>query len=449
VLPCFRVFTIRLGNQSFAGSFSSLKRLLIIGTIGLGLIVGNLAIGATAPEPALQSLLTVHRLETGQPVRIVCFGDSVTGVYYHTGGRRAWCDLLGLALQRRYPAARIEMINAGLGGQSTVDALPRLDTDVLAVQPNLVVLMFGLNDVTRVAPELYRANLRNYARRIRAAGAEVMFMTPNAVEPGDEKRPPERVAAYAEIMREAGRGLQVPVADAYAAFLAVQTSRPAEWMRLMSDAIHPNLRGHVLLAETAASTLTGQPEKLGDLPVLFPRLPHTLACLRAGEPLQVIAMKPFDALIAPALRKLFPGANVHVTPWDPAGKSLPELEAEAKQAGWWKFRDHPKAARPNLVVVVVPADASAATREKAYRSYAWVLNWSQDVGKPTRWDCLAVLPSVAQPGLNDAQRAAEELAREVILDKDLPMIQRAPGEAADTAEIFSRQLAELLRPAGP
>jgi hypothetical protein len=46
----------------------------------------------------------VIRLESGGcPVRIVCFGDSITGVYYHSGGRRAWCDLLGIGLQQAYP----------------------------------------------------------------------------------------------------------------------------------------------------------------------------------------------------------------------------------------------------------------------------------------------------------------------------------------------------------
>lgn len=407
------------------------------------LISGTLS-AALAPAP-----LTLHRLETGQPVRIVCFGDSVTGVYYHSGGRRAWCDLLGLALERRYPTARIEMINAGISGQSTADALPRLDADVLAPRPHFVVLMFGLNDVTRIAPEIYRANLREYTRRIRAGGSELIFMTPNAVEPGDEKRPPERVAAYAGIMREVGQELNVPVADAYAAFHAVQTSRPAEWMRLMSDTIHPNLRGHILLAETAASALIGQPVNLGDLPVLRPRLPCTLARLQADEPLLVVAMKPYDTLIAPALRRLFPSATIHVTTWDPLGKSVAELESEAKQTGWWKFRDHPTAIRPGLVVVAVPADATAATRDKFYRSYTWVLNWSQDMGKPNRWDCLAILPSVAQPGLNDTQRAAEELAREVILDKDLPVISRSPGDATDAAELLSRELAALLQPSPP
>jgi len=54
-------------------------------------------------------------LEAGQePVRIVCFGDSVTGVYYHTGGRRAWTDMLGIALGKAYPKAKVEMFNAGI-----------------------------------------------------------------------------------------------------------------------------------------------------------------------------------------------------------------------------------------------------------------------------------------------------------------------------------------------
>ena len=33
---------------------------------------------------------TAELLQAGkEPVRVVCLGDSVTGVYYHTGGRRA------------------------------------------------------------------------------------------------------------------------------------------------------------------------------------------------------------------------------------------------------------------------------------------------------------------------------------------------------------------------
>jgi len=58
-------------------------------------------------QPTLAGV--VKLLESGSaPVRIVGFGDSITGVYYHTGGRRAWCDMLGDC-----PAANIPQGEAG------------------------------------------------------------------------------------------------------------------------------------------------------------------------------------------------------------------------------------------------------------------------------------------------------------------------------------------------
>src|ERR1051325_8650899 len=76
---------------------------------------------AEGPSPSVDALL--KRLSAGEPTRIVCFGDSITGAYYHTGGERAWCDMLGLALQRVYPQARLEMINAGISGNTTAAGL--------------------------------------------------------------------------------------------------------------------------------------------------------------------------------------------------------------------------------------------------------------------------------------------------------------------------------------
>ena len=76
------------------------------------------------------------KLESGDEiVRIVCFGDSVTGVYYHTGGRRAWPDMLNIALKKQYPKAKIEVFNAGISGNATSDALDRIDRDVIGASP--------------------------------------------------------------------------------------------------------------------------------------------------------------------------------------------------------------------------------------------------------------------------------------------------------------------------
>ena len=96
------------------------------------------------PSPAghreLAVLLTPHvrqllaresdareKLLTGGNVRVVCFGDSVTGVYYHTGSRRAYTDMLGVALSRIGPQSDVQMINAGISGNTTADGLARID----------------------------------------------------------------------------------------------------------------------------------------------------------------------------------------------------------------------------------------------------------------------------------------------------------------------------------
>ena len=88
---------------------------------------------------------------------IVCLGDSVTGVYYHTGGHRAYPEMLELALRQAHPHAPIRVINAGISGHTTIDGLARLEQDVLQHHPTLVTISFGLNDMTRVPPEQFRA----------------------------------------------------------------------------------------------------------------------------------------------------------------------------------------------------------------------------------------------------------------------------------------------------
>lgn len=409
---------------------------------------GSFAAAGALPGAAGVPLRTAQLLESGQPVKIVCFGDSVTGVYYHTGGRRAWCDLVGLALRQIYPHAQVEMINAGVSGNSTADGLRRMEADVLRHHPQLVVAMFGLNDVTRVSPEDFRANLRQIVQRSQQVGAEVILMTPTLVSAGDAARPLWKVADYAQITREIGRELKVPVTDTFRAFQAIQAIDHRAWIRLMSDAIHPNMRGHKVLAEEVVWTLTGRRVSLAELPRLQPGLPWILARLQAKQPVRIVAMKPYDTLIEPALRRLFPDARIEVTAWDPTGKSLADIEVQAKSLGWQKYREQPNLPPPDLFVVAVPAEALAASEEQFFHAYTWIINWSLSFNEPG-WNCLVILPSVAQPDQDQAQRAAEHLALDVILGQDVPWLRRTPGDQTPAAELLSRELAGLLEAPKP
>ena len=411
--------------------FLSLLVFGVLGSVGLPLV------GADT------KLKTTQRLEAGQPVRIVCFGDSITGVYYHTGGRRAWCELLEIALNRIYPNARMEMINAGISGNNTGAALKRMEADVLNHNPQLVVVMFCMNDVAGLTPEAFRVNLAEIVRRSRDRGAEVILMTPNSIYPDDPRRPPSKVVQYVEIIRQVGRELSVPIADCFRAYEDIRDIDRRAWVQLMSDTLHPNMRGHKLFAEEVAWTLSGRRVSLEDLPLLQPGLPRTISRLQGQQRVNVIAMKPYDSLIASALQRVVPGIQLRVTAWDPDQKSLAAIEEKAKEIGWWRFRNDAQAEAPDLVVVAVPTGAMAPSEEEFYRSYTWILNWSLSFGKPG-WDCIAVLPSVATPELAPAQRIAENRALEVIQGQDIPWLRRGTNDATPAAELLARWLESLL-----
>lgn len=392
--------------------------------------------GATAPMKVNEALASGERV-----VKIAGLGDSITGVYYHTGGRRAWTEMLGLALQRLYPQAKLESINAGISGNISADGLRRLDKDVLAQHPDLVVVMFGMNDVARSTPEAYEQNLRQIVGKCRVAGAEVVLCTPNTIGT-DPSRPMDKLRAHADIVRRLATELQVPLADCFAAYEAVGQRDPRECTALMSDNIHPNMRGHKLFAELMAETITGRKVSLADVGPL-PGLPHVAAKLAANQPLRIVAMPPYDTLIAPALQALRPDAQIHVERWETAGLSLAQLEASAKARGWMAMRDNPDLPKPDLVILAIPAAAQAPDFPAFYHHYTWILNWSLSFGK-AEWDAIAIPPAVTDPTAAGTEPQAKALL--VIQGQDLPYLQRVDGDTRAAGELLAEFLRQQLQP---
>ena len=72
------------------------------------------------------------------------------------------------------------IINAGVGGNNTVDLLARIDKDCLAQQPDLTILLVGTNDMNSrkyVPLAEYEQNLRTICAKLVAAQSQVMLMT--------------------------------------------------------------------------------------------------------------------------------------------------------------------------------------------------------------------------------------------------------------------------------
>lgn len=127
-----------------------------------------------------------------EAVTIAFLGDSVTqgcfeihpdgdGIGVVFDNEHAYHNCLCKILSYYYPKVPVNVIKAGISGDSAPGGAKRLQRDVLRFQPDLVVVCFGLNDVTQGLEGLenYRQALREIFTEVKRAGAELIFMTPN------------------------------------------------------------------------------------------------------------------------------------------------------------------------------------------------------------------------------------------------------------------------------
>jgi len=401
------------------------------------LLISGVALIAQTPQQGSARLVkTPEKLKASRPVKIVCLGDSVTGIYYHTGGRRAYPEMIPLAIQSVYPRAEVTAINAGISGNSTVDGLNRLQADVLDCRPELVTVMFGLNDMVRVPIADFRANLARTVERCRGSGAEVLLCTPNSIidTPG---RPTGRLVEYCHAIREVAGKHEVPVCDVFEAYEAVRARDPLGWRLLLSDEIHPNMDGHRLNAQEICRSITGHDVPLPPAGPPQPAMPKTLALLKAGKPVRILAMSPYDQLIGPALKAVVPAARAEVRTWPTAHETLAQIEDAAK-----KVRTAPS----DLVLVAVPIGVTPdvqAPPEGAIRAYSWILNWSLSFGRQ-EWDAVGIAPSVLKADLTPEEKRRDEFARRMIGAQDLSLIARPDKDQSPPARILEDWLRRQL-----
>lgn len=156
---------------------------------------------------------------------IVCLGNSVT-VGFGLNEKDAYPALLAGLTGRT-------VFNAGVSGDTTADALARLESEVLARNPGLVIVELGGNDYLRQIPlSQTKANLAAIITRLQTNGAMVAV-----VDPGGAVLMREYSQAFAEVAKN-------QEALFFEHLLGNIMLKPT--MKL--DQVHPNAEGQKQLA---------------------------------------------------------------------------------------------------------------------------------------------------------------------------------------------------------
>ena len=206
---------------------------------------------------------TVKPFKEGE--RAVFLGNSITdGGHYHS--------YIWLYYMTRFPNMPIRIFNGGIGGDTAYDMNKRLDGDIFAMKPSVLMVTFGMNDSgyfeyngdkpKEFGEQKYQESVKNYQQmekrfkdlpdtRIVMVGTSPYDETVQLKENTPFKTKNETIKRLVEYQKESAAKNNWEFTDLNAPMVALsqqyQQKDPA-FTLCGSDRIHPDNDGHMVMA---------------------------------------------------------------------------------------------------------------------------------------------------------------------------------------------------------
>jgi len=196
--------------------------------------------------------------------RIVFFGDSITEAGVKPTG---FITRIGDMLKQKGVDNNYELIGAGIGGNKVYDLYLRMDDDVLAKSPDIVVIWVGVNDVwhkrtygTGTDADKFEKFYNAIIKKLQAKNTKVFICTPAAIgEKTDFSNELDGdLNKYAAIIRNIAKNNNCPLIDLRKMTLDYNLkNNTANKDRgiLTTDGVHLNDAGNNAVADIMYSTI--------------------------------------------------------------------------------------------------------------------------------------------------------------------------------------------------
>jgi acyl-CoA thioesterase-1 len=231
------------------------RLLLLFGVVLCGLASAR----AEAPCPAEPLAPALHlrhlraALEHGTEAVVVALGSSSTEGAMASDPAHSYPAELQAALEHALPRMHIAVLNRGIGGQDAPEELVRLQADVIAARPQLVIWQVGANGALRNAdPAEFRRLVTQGVARLQEAGIDVILMD-NQHSPRVDAAPEHGVLdrVLAQVAEATGTGL-----FSRAGLMAAWGQEGASALTFIAaDGLHHNDRGYVCVADALADAI--------------------------------------------------------------------------------------------------------------------------------------------------------------------------------------------------
>ena len=193
-------------------------------------------------------------------MKIIALGDSVTfGPRRFMRESNNWVSILERILDS-WLDEKVEIINAGVGGDTSKRGLERLERDVISHNPDYTLIMFGLNDMFKISFNEYKESMEKIVLKLKEKNIVPILMTSNPFTPvesflkrkgiKDFDKFEEEFREYISYVRELAERENVLLIDIYKFF----KENPVLLLHIC-DGVHPDMICQPFMASFIAEKL--------------------------------------------------------------------------------------------------------------------------------------------------------------------------------------------------
>ena len=187
----------------------------------------------------------IKKLQAGEEVTVAYLGGSITQGT-SAGDKLCYARLTTDWLEEKFPDAKINYVNAGIGATGSYIGVHRADSQVLSQNPDLIFIDFSVNDTTErteINKETYASLLRKLWNHSSNPAIVTIAMTQ------------DNGTSFIEYHGEVVKKFDIPMISYKDAILDIIDKGYIKWTDISDDNIHPNVPGHALLTDLITNYL--------------------------------------------------------------------------------------------------------------------------------------------------------------------------------------------------
>lgn len=180
----------------------------------------------------------MKKAENGESITVATIGGSITQGTAASPNENCYASLFFKWWSEKFPECTVNTVNAGIGGTDSYLGVHRADEQVLAYNPDVIVVEFSVNDTDKTMNKYsYDSLVRKFLTAENNPAVILLFTTQ------------EDGTSLQSVHKEIGTAYDLPMISYREAVYPEVAAGTINWADISPDNIHPNNVGHSIIGQ--------------------------------------------------------------------------------------------------------------------------------------------------------------------------------------------------------